>query len=226
MPIFIIVFDADGTVFDSMPFYTKIFSSLLESNYGIPSAESSAYYNSSAGMVLNKQFETMLIKYNKPTGEIQILVDEFFKKAARKLPNIFIDVKPAMKSLSNYKIIISTNTRQDMLDKRIKRHKLNIYIDKWFGINGFKGKEEHFNEIRKIYNFSNKDFRKNVVFVGDGKPDMQFAQKLGIVGIGRIGTTDAESLMKAGAKYTVNSLLEVKEILESKKLIRRFQNIC
>ncbi len=210
----VIVFDADGTIFDSMPLYTKIFSSILNINYGIPVTESSVYYTSSAGMILNKQFEAMLIKYKKPLGEIQSLVDEFFKKAARKIPNIFQDVKPSMKDMSNYKIIISTGTRQDILDKRIKHHDLNAYIDRWFGVNGFKGKEEHFNEISKIYNFSDKRFRKGVVFVGDGKSDMKFARSLGILGIGRVGTTDAESLRKAGAKYTVNSLLEVKGLLE------------
>ncbi|MBI4162948.1 MAG: HAD family hydrolase [Candidatus Aenigmarchaeota archaeon] len=213
--ISIVVFDADGTIFDSMPFYTKLFSSMLNAAYGIPLAESSAYYNSSAGMLLNKQFEAILTMYKKPTDAIQNLVDEFFKKASKKIPDIFEDVKSSLKALSDYTIFISTGTRQDMLDKRIKRHKLNAYVEKWFGVNGFKGKEDHFNEISKIYNFSGKEFRKSVVFVGDGASDMKLARKLGILGIGRTGTVDAKSLKMAGARYTVNSLSEVKEILES-----------
>ena len=215
--ISIVVFDADGTIFDSMPLYTELFSSILEKEYQIPVADSSSYYTSSAGMPLNKQLEAILVKHRKPLDMIQHMADEFFNNAAKKIPDVFPDVMSALKELSDYKIIISTGTRQDILDKRVKCHKLNKYLDKWFGINGFKRKEDHFNEIKKLYSTSEKGFRESVAFVGDGKPDMELAQKFGIIGIGRIGTTDARGLKKAGARYTVNTLLEIKGILKSEK---------
>ncbi len=212
--VLIVVFDADGTIFNSMPIYTEIFSGQLERKFGIPREDSSILYNSSAGIPLGKQFEMMLTKHRKPTDKIQELVNEFFELAAKNVPDIFPDIKPAFEKLAGHKRIISTNTRQDILNGRVLHHGLEKHLDHYFGTNGFKRKEEHFDHVKRIYDLSEEDFRKTVVFVGDGKPDMELAKRLGIVGIGRIGTTDSKSLEQAGASYIVTALTELPEILE------------
>jgi phosphoglycolate phosphatase-like HAD superfamily hydrolase len=214
---FILVFDADGTVFDSIPLYIKIFSGILKRRHKIPVKDTSVYYRNSSGSPLDEQFKTMLEKYGKPKDEIKELVKEFFDLATKEVPDIFDDVKPAFETLKNYKKIISTNTRQDILEQRILHHDLYEYLDYYFGVNGFKGKEEHFDEIKRIYSLSDQESKESIIFVSDGKPDMEFAKELGITGIGRVGTTDAESLKSAGAKYTVGNLSELPEILEKIK---------
>ena len=179
-----IVLDSDGVVFDSMPLYTKIFCDLLET-YGVPRKESEFFYNYAAGISLDRQFFGMLQlhesrrsataemvdwtleeirkSYEGPTLQVKYLVERFFEIAAKNIPDLFDDVKPALEKLGAYKKIISTNTRQDILDRRVEHHDLKKYLDGYFGTNGFKRKEEHFDVIKKNSGLSDENF-KNTAF--------------------------------------------------------------
>lgn len=216
----IIIFDADGTIFDSMPFTAKVFADVLE-KYKIPRTESKNYMYATAGTPPAETFIGILKKYNKPTNKIRKIIKEFFDSMENLTPDIYDDVIPTFKKLRNYKKIVSTNLRQDILDKRIKHHGLHKYLDKYFGTNGFKSKEEHFDEVKRIYHLSDRNFSKIVILVGDGKADMEFARKYKILGIGRLGLADAKTLKQAGASYIVNNLSEIVKILENEKTITK-----
>ena len=212
----IIIFDADGTIFDSMPFTAKVFADVLE-RYGVPRKESENYMYATAGTPPAETFIGILKKYNKPTNEIKNIIKEFFDSMENSNPKIYEDVLPTFKKLKSYKKIVSTNLRQNILNKRIKQHNLHLYLDEYFGTNGFKSKEEHFDEVKRIYHLSAQDFRNTVMLVGDGKKDMKFAKKYGIIGIGRIGINNAKTLKQAGASYIIHNLLEILKILENGK---------
>lgn len=210
----IIIFDADGTIFDSMPFVAKIFADVL-ARYIIPRKESKDYMYATAGTPTAEQFNTILKKHHKPTDKVKSLVKEFNDLMEGHIPNIFADVIPTFKKLKNFKNIVSTNLRQDILNARIKHHGLHKYLDRYLGTNGFKSKEEHFDEIKRIYHLSDKDFSKKVILVGDGKTDMEFARKYKILGIGKVGIENAKTLKKTGALHTINNLSEVVKILKN-----------
>lgn len=214
----IIIFDADGTIFDSMPFTAKIFADVLE-RYSIPRKESKNYMYATAGNPPTEVFNGILKKHNKHTNEIKKIIKEFFDLLENSIPIIFIDVIPTLRRLNNYKKIISTNLRQDILNRRVQYHGLHKYFEKHLGTNGFKSKEEHFGEIKKIYKLSEKKFRKKVILVGDGKRDMELTHKHKIVGIGKVGIENAKTLKQAGATYIINNLSEIVKILKNGKII-------
>lgn len=215
----IIIFDADGTIFDSMPFTAKVFADVLE-KYGIARQESQNYVYATAGTSTYKQFNTILKKHYKFINVVNSLVKEFNDLLEDNNPKLFVDVIQTFKKL-NYKKIVSTNLRQNVLNKRIKHHKLHVYLDKCFGTNGFKSKEEHFGEIKKIYNLSDREFKNKVILVGDGIMDMKFAKKYGILGIGKIGINNAKTLKQAGASYIIHNLSEILKILKNGNAIAK-----
>ena len=196
-----------------MPYCTRVFSGILERRYNIPIGESESYFVSRVGAPLDSIYNAMLQKNRKPTNEIDELVDEFFEQMKEDVP-IFDDVKPALESLRMHKRIISTNLRQGILDERVRYHKLENYLDGYFGTNGFKNKEAHVNAIISRYGLDGNALKDNIILVGDGPGDMELAKKFSIIGIGRVGTTDTDTLRTAGALYTINTLLEVETILE------------
>jgi len=209
----IIIFDADGTIFDSMPFIAKIFADMLK-RYDIPIKDSKNYLYATAGTSTYEQFRFILKKYHKSTDKIGLLVKEFNDLISQNMPKLFTDVNPVLKKLGRYKKIVSTNLRQDVLNKRIKNYKLDLYLEACLGTNGFKSKEEHFDEIKKRYDLSIVDFRKKVILIGDGKKDMEFAREYGITGIGRVGINDSKTLNRAGASYVINDLFGLIDILK------------
>ena len=219
----IIIFDADGTIFDSMPFTAKIFADVLE-KYGIRRKNCEDYIYATAGTPAEKVFGGILKKYNKPTKGIKKIISQFFDLLEKDSPALFNDAVTTLKKLKKYRKIISTNLRQDILNTRIKSNNLGIYLDKYLGTNGFKSKEEHFKEIKRIYGMSDKEFTENAILVGDGKRDMEFARKYKIIGVGKLGSTDAKTLKEAGATYIINSLSEIFKLLENgKKITKRYR---
>ena len=216
----IIIFDADGTIFDSMPFTANVFADVLE-KYGIPIEESRSYMYATAGTSTYKQFNTILKKHHKSVNMVNSLVKEFNGLIEGGNTKLFADIVQTFKKLNHYKKIVSTNLRQDVLNKKIKHYRLHLYLDKYFGTNGFKSKEEHFGEIKKVYHLSDREFKNKVMLVGDGKTDMKFARKYGILGIGKIGINDAKTLKQAGASYIIHNLLEILKIVENGKIIAK-----
>lgn len=209
----IIIFDGDGTIFDSMPHCIEVFSEILERRYNIPRKESGQYLVSRVGAPLDSIYNALLEKHGKPTDSIDELVDEFYGLMKEDVP-LFDDVKPALEILKSYRKFISTNVRQATVNARVKYHELENYLDGYFGTNGFKNKEAHIYEIIRICGLDVNDLNGSVVLVGDGPGDIELAKKFGIIGIGRAGTTDSYTLKKAGASYTLDSLSEVESILK------------
>ena len=71
---------------------------------------------------------------------------------------------------------------------------------------------------------SSKDFTESVILVGDGKRDMEFARKYKIIGVGKLGSTDAKTLKEAGASYIINNLSEIVKLLENgKEITKRYR---
>lgn len=225
----IINFDADGTVFDSMPAYGSFFAEILARYHGIDPNASKASYFEMAGRTLYSQFRTMIenprfgILHRQPHAldEIPILIDEFWKYVTENYTSIlpFRDAAPALGELSEHKKILSTNTRADLISKRVDHFILGHYFDHVWGVvpqgaNGFHSKDEHWGAIRGVYELSNAIFRKKVILVDDGVEGIKKAKRMGIRAVGRIGTFRAEALKEAGADRVIGSLIELPEILQ------------
>lgn len=211
-----LILDSDGTVFDSMPKYTEIFSETLLP-ISIPKDVSARLYKRNAGIALKDQYTQVLRKYGKDIAVADQLVKEFWEKAIQENLNfsLFSDVKPALEKLhQKYTIIISTNTLIDLLIERLNHTTIQSYIDLPLGKDErFERKEEHLPYIQKFYNLDDDSLQKEVVFVADGPPDIQFANTYGIKGIGRIGTVSSRKLKNAGAHATIRDFFELENIL-------------
>jgi hypothetical protein len=87
-----------------------------------------------------------------------------------------------------------------------------------------KGKP-HFNLIRDKFHLTDKTFRANAAFVGDGVYDIQIAKKAGLTSISRIGTNDEASLEDANPDYIIDSFDDLVWLLKDRSAYSSFRNV-
>lgn len=213
----IIIFDADGTLFDSMPLYARIFADMLHEKYDIQKKESKDYLLSTAGLAIEKQFQRMLTRY-KFKDESDELKEEFYGIVLKRKPEIYDDVIPALKKLDGYTKFLSSGNRQDLLNLRVKQFGLAPYFEEWLGFNGYKDKSQHLDYLMKKLKMTNDKFARNAYYVADGSHDMEVAKKYGIYSFGRIGTLSREGLEHAGARHVIGNLGELVTFLDNRFL--------
>ena len=204
----IAIFDADGTLFDSMPMYANIFSEILYRDYKISRKESKKYLISTAGLAIEKQIQHMLRKHRKKDASEQ-LKEEFYRIARKKKPTIFKDVIPTLKKLKHLKLFLSSGNSQELLNLRVRQFNLEKYFEEWLGFNGFKDKSEHLDHLIKKLKIKKEEFSKTSVYVADGSHDMAIARKYKITSFGRIGTLTKKELLDSGAVYTISDFTKL-----------------
>lgn len=198
----IIIFDADGTLFDSMPAYAKLFSEILFKHCKIPMKESNDYLISTAGLAIEKQFQHMLKKY-EIRDESEKLKEEFYKIVKKRKPKIYPDVMPALRKLKGYRLFLSSGNRQDLLNLRVRQFRLERFFEDWLGFNGFKDKSDHIEHLMKELKIPKTKFSEAAIYVADGSHDMEIAKKYGMLSFGRVGTLSKKKLLKAGADEAI-----------------------
>ncbi|MBI2084696.1 MAG: HAD family hydrolase [Candidatus Aenigmarchaeota archaeon] len=214
----IYVFDADGVIFDgTMKIMGNVFSESLVA-YGIPPEDALSFYLSTAGQPIEKQYGDALLRFGATVEDgrtVRKLTEYFQSNAYREMPQLYPDVIPAVEALRNRRMVVSTNTPQDVLTRRINYYGLNNYFKRWFGrgYSGITDKAHHKGSIIGYLGVSEEEFQRYGLLIGDGLHDMEIATEWGIKGIGRPteGTT-AEALMQAGAVETVENLAYLVEL--------------
>ena len=210
----IIIIDADGTIFDSMPGYAKIFSDLLFERYNIPKKESNHFLISTAGTAIEQQIQQMLEKYNFKNENIMKLGHEFYELARNENLKFFPDVIPALKKLKGFRKFLSSGNQQDLLNMRVKQYNLKNYFEEWLGFGKNYGKSEHIEYLIKKLNLTKEEFAKMTIYVADASTDMKIAKSYNITSFGRIGTLTKKELLEAGASFAVKDFDEIVQYLE------------
>ncbi len=207
-----LILDSDGTLFDSMDTYTRIFSDTLNKPpFNVPVEVTTDFYRQSAGRSLNEQYAEMLRRYGYDVFHVDTLAREFFDEVERTEFRVFSDVQEVLPRLQQCKKSIITGTNTGMTKRRLEKSGLLPFIDCVFGRDDeTPNKTAAFAKLRELYG---ANFTENAVYVGDGTADMELAVQEHVIGIGRIGFFSEEQLRNAGAKDVINNFFGLEELL-------------
>lgn len=224
MKIKYIGFDKDGTLIDSFGGYTIEWGKIIQKDFGIdPKIAEKIFRVDAAGKPTAFQLKLVLKNSN-----VKLSKEEIFQKAneiallfgKNVKGSVFPDVLPILKKLKKerYFIFISSEQQEEVVRRDLERTKLLQYVDFYVGIRpkepDFKRGEPHFRAAAKHFGVSFNIFSKSAVFVGDTPTDIELANELNIISIGRVGTFKSEDLFEEGAKFVIKDISEIYNILQ------------
>lgn len=216
-----IISDWDGTLVDSFPNYTVVFSRLMREKFGVDQALSSQYYISTAGEALTNQIREAAKRFAGQSIENTIELEQLFWDYQKDSPAPPI-IEGALETLKflkekGYKIIIWSGTRTDILGIKLQQTRLGQFVD--FYIGNEPGSQEKvkgpflFEEIAKHSDLSAEDLQRQAVVIGDGRGDMKAGQKVHCPTIGTLRTTPKQDLRSAGADFIIPSIKDLPGLL-------------
>ena len=205
------IFDFDGNIINTMPTYTKVFSEILKSKFGINTEDSKDYYLDSTSIPINFQFKHILEKNKKSTNDVPQLVDEFYGIVDDIEFNLFVGAKELIGELFDceYKLFITTGSKTTDTKIRLEKAKLKKYFYHIFGADEIPKGPKHIKKFAQSVNLSVEDFSKQAFYCGDGPRDMEIARMFGIYAIGIAQSVSKEKLLKSGADIAIDKIGEV-----------------
>lgn len=206
---YILVFDFDGTLVDSMEHLAKIASRILTSYYGLSTEISRDLYFKTSGLPFEEQIELMFPNH-KSNKEAVAHFEREKENTIFKQP-LFLEVKNIFSAMSaaGHKLVVSSSNIQSILVDYFLR--ADLKIDLILGYKkGFSKGKAHFDYIKKYFRVRDD---KSVFFIGDSLKDYQRAKDNGVTFIARSGTFTVEELEKAGVKYIIENLTELPNII-------------
>lgn len=207
------IFDADGTIFNSVPLYTKTFADLLLP-YGFKREKAESFFRETSGAPLDEQFSQILKidpRDNLCAAIVSNLVERFFEITSEEASTLMNGAREVLDvlSLNNIELFMTSGTKTEILEKRLKGLRINCFrkvlgsdrirkglghIGFFVGVSGEKALGE----------FARKSF-----YVGDGPLDMEIARKAKICAVGLCSTVSEAALYQAGADKIIHSLMEL-----------------
>jgi phosphoglycolate phosphatase-like HAD superfamily hydrolase len=179
-----IVFDWDGTLFDSMPNKTRNLGILLHRHFNFPPETVMTLYRRYSG-ISRRKLLTQIISELKPGfslsyGTFQKLSDEFsqLNLEANKNAPLFPDVLPCLDRLhhSGQALYISSSSRPEELGPLVTMTGIESQFKAIFSSRqGFDKGKEHLTEICRLENC----LPKNLLVIGDDVQDVVLAEKFG-----------------------------------------------
>ncbi|OLS20255.1 MAG: Phosphoglycolate phosphatase [Candidatus Heimdallarchaeota archaeon LC_3] len=178
---FVLIFDLDGTLIDSLSKKAQIFANLFITYFDLDKLEINNiikfYLNNGTSRSL--QFSELALKYNIENFDLSV-VKTFSNKFSQEFLRLINNVKPydfvleILKDLDQVgaQFGISTSVPQDSDLKTIVDHffsKINFKFV--FGFKNVNWKKPHYNLLQKIYS------KKKFIFVGDTIFDYQVAKE-------------------------------------------------
>lgn len=179
MAIKAIVFDWDGTLFNSMEYKRKNFVDLF-SKYNISSDELIRFHTSESGIPRQDLFNKCLLQY---TGtqfsheEYELISQKYtlLNLHSSKTTSPFPDVKEGLEALKKrgLKLFVSSSSAHDELTEVTKHSGLNNYFDEVLGSqNQLKKGPGHIDYICKKYNLK----KEELIFIGDDEQDLMLGK--------------------------------------------------
>lgn len=217
-------FDKDGALFDTVEEYTREWGKIIHREFSVdPKIAEKIFRVDAAGKPTVVQLALVLESNN-----IKLSKEKIFQKANKIASllgknikgSLFPEVKSVLKRLKKegYFIFVSSGQQEEVVKRDLERTKLLQYIDFYAGIRpaqpNFKKGEIHFRAVAKHSGVSFNIFSKSAVFVGDTPTDIELANELNIISIGRVGTFNSEDLFEEGAKFVIKDIREIYNILQ------------
>lgn len=217
-------FDKDGTLFDSMSAYARIWGEIFHEQYAIDPKKAGDFLIRTSGQATTIQVDTLLRDNN-----IVLPEDEVFQKAneiatalgERSHSKPFIEVPGILKKLkeAGYKIFVSSGQQERIVRKDLERAGLIQYVDFLAGIKPdkpeYKKGEPHFRAAAEHLGVPFEQFVTQAVFIGDTPTDLKISKEVNIISIIRKSANASEKLLDEGASFFVEDLSNLPELLES-----------
>jgi len=210
------IFDCDGTLIDSMSFYTETFVVVLEEKTGIPREIGRKFYKERAGTPALKQYEQILELYDKnKLADVREITELFFQRIDKidkeKKFRVFPGTKKLLMELCRrgLKLFVTSGSKCRILERKLEKHDLLVYFDLIMGSDEILKGVEHIKIFADWCELPIEKFAKRAFLLGDGPSDMRIARESGVYAIGIANTVDAEILIKAGADDIVKNLKDL-----------------
>lgn len=212
-----VVMDVDGTIFNTMPIYEKIFVEILYQKFKIPKLESLDFYRNCAGMGVAEQSRMLLKRYNFDESLALQIREEVFKFTDADVP-IFPEAREAIGFLATKRdlsLFASSGAQTDVLYSRFRKAKIFDYFEMILGSDVIPKSAVHIEIFARAVKLPRKDFAARATYIGDGPQDMKIAKECGIKAIGVATTVSAKKLRESGADAVIKELnvSELREVL-------------
>jgi phosphoglycolate phosphatase len=201
-----VIFDYNGTLVDDTKKMVDLFSNALEKT-GMERVTLEEYREK-----FDLPMERLAANFNIPNNKVEEAKNNFVEEWRNfdGSTALFADTKDILEYLKNknIKIIILTAYMQERLEKELRENDIEKYIDEII----YDGKKvEAIEKIEKNYNLNPKE----IIVIGDAEHDVEAGKRIGAISIGFTnGYVTKERLAKVKPDYLINSLSEIKEIIE------------
>ena len=216
-----VIFDFDGTVADTMPFLTELAVKLMTENYNISRDEAQKRYLESTGMDFASQIE--LIFPDHPSNHDVVSRFESMKEKDILAHSVFPEVVSAFKYFisKKIKIFVCSSTRREIVEECVKFHKIEDFLEGFFGYRAGFGKGEQIAFIIQNYKLNPKE----VLFVGDSLKDIDFVKdkETAFIGIARMFQKDDFERIGASSVGSLTDLVRLFE--EHEKYSNYFEGV-
>ena len=213
-----IVFDWDGTIVNTMPLKIKNASEIFTEYYDVPTEDAAESYKKYSGVSRRELFnliakenigkELSTFVFNRLSAEFTSRNIDSYKK------NKVFDEnnREALLWFSEQKMMlfISSSAVKDEIEELAEYLDLKKFFNEILGSSGnFKKGKPHINYIKNKFNL----VTSQIMFVGDEKPDMRLANRLGVMCVGISNGKPKDTLYTEFADYVMHNLIELKEFL-------------
>ncbi|HEV8290018.1 MAG TPA: HAD family hydrolase [Candidatus Norongarragalinales archaeon] len=214
----LIVFDWDGTLYDSFPTKRKLAGEVLHKHLGISQAEAEEHYRQTVGSPMLKIIQKIFTKTKgqPPTKEqAQEILQDYYGQLTERLAKcrLFRDSKPALEKLkaNGHKIALLTAAHKEHYDKVLQAENIDQLFDAKVTLEDDSDKSQ---AIAKLIQEMHTD-NKHTVLVGDSTTDIAQGKKAGVHTVGRIGTFLSADLRAAGAENLLSDLERLPFVVQS-----------
>lgn len=202
----LVVFDLDGTLVDSMTYFTDVAAQVMHEHFAVGLDEARQMYRDTSGL----PFEFQLKQLFALEPRIQQAVTAFETgKLERYADAVFYDdlndVMTLLKSKMGLHTAVSSNNFQNNVNVKLADHE--HLFDRVLGYrDGFFKGRDHFEHLQREFQLQADE----ILFVGDSLHDCLMARENGVNFVARLGTFTGQEFRNAhGDVATIHQLSEL-----------------
>ena len=214
----IIIFDLNGTLFDSVPGLIDDAVGVLRDEYGVAEAVSRPAVHDIVGRPPEGLFAGFAELTGRGVDEGRRVMSLIAARFEERPPVLFPEVPEVLADLDRlgYTLVISATMDREVMDRHLREAGIRDRFRLLMGAQPtravLKG-PEHFAIAARELGLSLEELVRRAVRVGDSPYDMQLAREAGIVAIGRRTNDNDGALRAAGADYVIGDLRELESLL-------------
>jgi phosphoglycolate phosphatase-like HAD superfamily hydrolase len=212
----IVMFDFDGTLADTMP---DLVDALIDTLGDRLSGDEPQRRDQVMHLIQRPPREMLQSVAELSGWQASEIQSKLMTLTARLPARLFPEVPAVLRSLkqSGFRIVISSNNPDSSFGDRLAGVGLTDQCDFALGTDREKGisKEDHPRIAAERLGVLPEELAATGVFVADLPGDMQLARNAGLLAIGRVTGTNAESMVAAGAQQVITDLTELEPLLNS-----------